>query len=95
MSETTQETTETKLLHYFFTTDEKGEWTDENGRRYAANAGQAFHTPQGLNFGCPQATTAAEAAAMKGLTYDPLPPETEAAEPASELTAEAAEAAES
>lgn len=57
---------------YFFATDAQGDWIDAEGNRYTAHAGVAFHTPQGLNAGCPQAASAEEAAAMKGLVYDPL-----------------------
>ena len=56
---------------YFFATDAQGDWADAEGNRYTAHAGVAFHTPQGLNAGCPQAASAEEAAAMKGLVYDP------------------------
>lgn len=56
---------------YFFATDAQGDWIDAEGNLYTAHAGVAFHTPQGLNAGCPQAASAAEAAAMKGLVYDP------------------------
>ena len=79
--------TEEDLPYFFFTTDEKGEWADDAGRHYSANAGVAFHTPQGLNAGCPQAASAAEAAAMKGLVY--APPAAEEPEAADEASAPA------
>lgn len=71
-AEAAEAATSTAGSRYFFATDAQGDWADEAGNRYTAHAGVAFHTPQGLNAGCPQAASAAEAAAMKGLVYDPL-----------------------
>ena len=71
MAEEAETSTAASGTRYFFATDAQGDWADAEGNRYTAHAGVAFHTPQGLNAGCPQAASAEEAAAMKGLVYDP------------------------
>ena len=71
MAEEAETSTAASGTRYFFATDAQGDWADAEGNRYTAHAGVDFHTPQGLNAGCPQAASAAEAAAMKGLVYDP------------------------
>ena len=72
MAEEAEASTAASGTRYFFATDAQGDWADAEGNRYTAHAGVAFHTPQGLNAGCPQAASEAEAAAMKGLVYAPL-----------------------
>lgn len=64
-------------MYWFFTRDNSGDFVDADGNRYIAHNSNAFHTPQGLNVGCPEAETAEEAATIKGYTYDPLPQEEE------------------
>lgn len=64
-------------MYWFFTSDNSGDFIDANGKRYIAHSSSAFHTPQGLNVGCPEAETAEEAGAVMGLTYEPLPKEEE------------------
>lgn len=68
-----EEQTNTEQKYFFFTNDAQGNYIDSNGNRYTAHSGMAFHTPQGLNVGCPAAFTEEEAATIKGYTYDPLP----------------------
>lgn len=63
--------------YWFFTNDNSGDFVDSSGKRYIAHSGSTFHTPHGLNVGCPEAETAEEAGAAMGLTYDPLPREEE------------------
>lgn len=87
MAEEAETSTAASGTRYFFATDAQGDWADAEGNRYTAHAGVAFHTPQGLNAGCPQAASAAEAAAMKGLVYDP--PAAEEPEAADEASAPA------
>lgn len=62
-------------MYWFFTRDNTGDYIDNQGNRYIAHSSNAFHTPKGLNVGCPKAETAEEAAKIKGYTYDPLPKE--------------------
>lgn len=62
-------------MYWFFTSDNSGDFIDANGKRYIAHSSSAFHTPKGLNVGCPEAETAEEAGAVMGLTYEPLPKE--------------------
>ena len=61
-----EEQSNTEQKYFFFTNDAQGNYIDSNGNRYTAHSGMAFHTPQGLNVGCPAAFTEEEAATIKG-----------------------------